>query len=134
MQTLAFDCCHSASITRGRPTAAFSRDPDLQEIIRAVPELYYRVPDDLDEEIWGAKRALTVSPALKDTGSGAYVLFSACKSTEFAIERRDGGIFTNALLNVLNNFGPNEILCSQIIERLQIIQGLVTNGFSSSLY
>ncbi len=41
-----------ASIIRGRPPAASSRDPDLREIIRAVPELYYCVPDDLDKEIW----------------------------------------------------------------------------------
>ena len=106
-----------------------SNDPDSQEIARACPELNHRVPDDLDEEIWGGKRSLSTVPiALKDTGSSSYVLFSACKSSETAKEVSSQGYFTKALLKLLNNLGPNEILCSQIAERLQKeIEGLVNN-------
>ncbi|KJA22663.1 hypothetical protein HYPSUDRAFT_645955 [Hypholoma sublateritium FD-334 SS-4] len=119
--TLVFDCCHSASIVRGKSTLTASDDPNSREITRAGPELTdWHVPDDLDEEIWGGKRALSTIPtALKDTGSSSYVLFSACKSDEFAKERWGQGYFTNALLKLLNNLGPNKILCSQIIERLE---------------
>lgn len=106
-----------------------SNDPDSQEIARAGPELNHHVPDDLDEEIWGGKRSLSAVPiALKDTGSSSYVLFSACKSSETAKEISSQGYFTKALLKLLNNLGPNEILCSQIAERLQKeIEGLVNN-------
>ena len=121
-QTLVFDCCHSASIARGHPGS--------QEIVRAFPGLDdWRVPDDLDKEIWQPDETLavntrgspTVPPALRNTGTSSYVLFSACKSSETAKEASKRGYFTKALIDLLTGLGPNpdKIMCSQIISRLQ---------------
>lgn len=96
-----------------------SYDPDSEELTRAGPELTYRVPDDLDEDIWGGMRALSTIPTLKNTGSNSYVLFSACRSTELAKETRKRGFFSEALLKILNDLGPSAMSCSEIAHRLE---------------
>ncbi|KJA21668.1 hypothetical protein HYPSUDRAFT_41803 [Hypholoma sublateritium FD-334 SS-4] len=111
--TLAFDCCHSASAVRGEPA-----DPDSEEIARTGPATKYQIPDDLDEDIWGGARALSIIPSLKNTGSSSYVLFAACDSTQTAVERRGRGVFSKALLKILDDLGPSAIPCAEIANRL----------------
>ncbi len=126
LQTVVFDCCHSSSALRGGKPMAPPRDIDSQPITRSGPELDYRVPDHLDEDIWGGTRAMTILPNLKHTGSSSYVFFSACKSSELAREKSRQGCFTQALLKLLEELGPNVISCSQIMSRLdKKIEGLV---------
>ena len=57
--------------------------------------------------------------SLKHTGTAPYVFFSAYKSNELAKEQSKRGCFTSALLDLLEQMGPNVITCSEIIARLQ---------------
>ena len=113
MQTLAFDCCHSASAVRGE------FDTDSEELARTGPVTNYQIPDDLDEDIWGVARGLTYHPTLKYIGTRSYVLFAACKASQTALETRRGGTFSLALRKILNDVGPTgTIPCSEIANRL----------------
>ena len=115
LQTVVFDCCHSASAVRSASTY------DSETITRTGPELQYTIPDDLDEAIWGGTRALMTLPKLKNTGSNPYVFFSACKSNELAKEKSGRGCFTRALLAHLEDLGSGVAseFCSQLIIRLR---------------
>lgn len=100
-------------------TLASTQNPDSGPITRSGPELAYRVPDELDHDIWGGMRGARVLYTLKHTGTNPYVFFSACKSDELAKEQSKRGCFTRALLELLEHLGPNVISCSEIITRLQ---------------
>ncbi|KAF9476892.1 hypothetical protein BDN70DRAFT_922963 [Pholiota conissans] len=119
--TIIFDCCHSASALRGGYCSSAS--PNSQSLIRGGPELNFHIPDELDENIWGGTRSLTVPPRLRHSGAASYVFFSACASFELAKEEKGQGCFTSALLNLLQAIDSNTLRCSQIIQRLDKIPG-----------
>jgi hypothetical protein len=114
-QTVIFDSCHSASALRGPVSKPVLDDKNSQPIARTGPALNYRIPDDLDVDIWGGKRALSVLPQLRHVGSASYVFLSACSSSELAKEDNGRGYFTSALLKLLKEVGSRTLPCSQII-------------------
>ncbi|KAF8200311.1 caspase domain-containing protein [Pholiota molesta] len=126
--TVIFDSCHSASALRGPVSKPVSDDENSQPIARTGPELNYRIPDDLDVDIWGGKRALSVLPRLRHVGSASYVFFSACSSSELAKEDNGRGYFTSALLKLLKEVGSRTLPCSQIITRIGRIHDQILNA------
>ncbi len=131
LQTVVFDCCHSASALRG------ARDPNPQILTRSGPELMYHLPDDLDRDIWDSdpgsrtslSRGLTTLSPLKHFGSTSYVFFAACSSSELAREKDDRGCFTSALIALLKKLGHSSFSCSQLITHLPKIEGSVSFYF-----
>lgn len=127
LQTVIFDCCHSASALRG------SRNPNAGALTRSGPDLMYHLPDELDRDIWNSdpgprtslSRGLTTPSPLKHFGSTSYVFFAACSSSELAREMDDRGCFTSALITLLKKLGHSSFSCSQLITHLPKIEGSV---------
>ncbi|KAF8968723.1 caspase domain-containing protein [Flammula alnicola] len=117
--TVVFDCCHSAGALRG------SKPIVEAPVVRTIGSLNYTVSDDLDKDIWDAAgmRAAAIPPRLGHVGVKSYVFLSACSSEEFAKEVDRRGCFSSALLKLLREVGPHSIKYSEIIPRLEKING-----------
>ncbi|KAF8970573.1 caspase domain-containing protein [Flammula alnicola] len=117
--TVVFDCCHSAGALRG------SKPIVEAPVVRTIGSLNYTVSDDLDKDIWDAAgmRAAAIPPRFGHVGVKSYVFLSACSSEEFAKEVDRRGCFSSALLKLLREVGPHSIKYSEIIPRLEKING-----------
>ncbi|KAG6371107.1 hypothetical protein JVT61DRAFT_10648 [Boletus reticuloceps] len=92
-----FDCCHSASGTRGLD----NKCEDDEYTPRSI-DLHFNIPETLDDDIWGS-RAMSVASGFAYHGLQSHVLLAACRETELAYEHKGHGLFTSALLAALRS-------------------------------
>ncbi|KAI0317872.1 caspase domain-containing protein [Amylostereum chailletii] len=116
--TVIFDCCHSGSGTREYKfdQTRRARGFDFKE----------RLQDNLDEDILAlevAGRAAHVGAKFLHAGLRSHVLLAACSAMEVAIEERGRGLFTRALLDVLNVVGTEKLTYKDLIERITDLPG-----------
>jgi lysophospholipase L1-like esterase len=117
-----FDCCHSADITRNGALVTSSFDKVVE---KRAPFVFPR--REWDQFIFGNDIS---SDVIAKTGEyiaiteGLHVQLSACESNESAVEVSGEGVFTKALLKVLQATGGNityHSLRSRIRQYLQSI-------------
>ncbi|KAF8129521.1 hypothetical protein EV363DRAFT_1495581, partial [Boletus edulis] len=120
-QTIIFDCCHSASGTRGLD----NKCEDDEYIPRSVG-LHFNIPENLDDDIWGS-RAMSVANGFAYHGLQSHVLLAACRETELAYEHKGRGLFASALLVALRSCAASglaptyaELLKRILLENSQI--------------
>ncbi|KAK0498876.1 caspase domain-containing protein [Armillaria luteobubalina] len=97
---LILDCCHSAGLNRSFDPAVRQR-----QILSSIP---IEISLDCDSAIYSRQEISASGEAITKSGfSGSlwysHVLLAACSRREFALEEYQEGVFTRALLNVLNN-------------------------------
>ncbi|KAF8436573.1 caspase domain-containing protein [Boletus edulis BED1] len=90
--TVIFDCCHSASGTRGQ---------DDEYVPRSV-DLHFNIPETLDDYVWGS-RDVSIASNFAYHGLRSHVLLAACREKESAYEHKGRGLFTSALLATLRS-------------------------------
>ena len=103
-QTVIFDCCHSASLTR-------SGDFTADSTIRGVK---YRghLPSHpiFDHPSSSARtRGVQVADGYNNGAGKSHILLAACQSHELAREEQKRGVFTIALLDALYKMEINEM-------------------------
>ncbi|KIM41992.1 hypothetical protein M413DRAFT_142447 [Hebeloma cylindrosporum] len=115
--TIVFDCCHSASGTRGN-----NKDGLGSLAVRSV-ELEASVLDqDLDRDIWDfGRRSSSPSPDLLHGGLNSHVLIAACSASERATEADGRGSFSSAFLKLLRSISPDELRYRDILTHMDII-------------
>ncbi|KAF8436577.1 hypothetical protein L210DRAFT_1061214 [Boletus edulis BED1] len=120
-QTIIFDCCLSASSTRGLD----NKCEDDEYIPRSVG-LHFNIPENLDDDIWGS-RAMSVANGFAYHGLQSHVLLAACRETELAYEHKGRGLFASALLVALRSCAASglaptyaELLKRILLENSQI--------------
>ncbi|KAF8129497.1 hypothetical protein EV363DRAFT_1417642 [Boletus edulis] len=106
--TVIFDCCHSASGTRGQDDECVPRSVDL----------HFNIPETLDDYIWGS-RDVSIASNFAYHGLRSHVLLAACREKASAYEHKGRG-FTSALLAALGSC-PAKGLTPTYAELLQWI-------------
>lgn len=103
--TLIFDCCHSGSNTRDLQTSG-SKYPYQDVRVRRDPFIFPRrqwhdflFGSQLDQNTLTAQAVNTFLP------QGPHVQIAACESDETAVEVNGSGVFTQALLKILEETG-----------------------------
>ncbi|KAG8795058.1 hypothetical protein FRC12_018354 [Ceratobasidium sp. 428] len=104
--TVIFDCCHSAS--GARVDELIARTVNAEDLLP--------LPSGLDSKI--IPRALKVPVRFSHTGIWSHVLLAACGASEVAYEHKDRGVFTSALLAVLNAMNVDKLTYNELIKRL----------------
>ncbi|KAK0440553.1 caspase domain-containing protein [Armillaria borealis] len=109
--TVILDCCHSGSGTR-------TDDDDPTFAVRGIdlPETY-TVAQDLLHDIADA-RASVVAMGFEKSGLLSHVLLSACQAEQTAKEKHGRGIFTSALLGLLQEKGVGKLTYKDVIINL----------------
>jgi hypothetical protein len=110
LQTVIFDCCHSASGTR---TDKINPNQSVRGISIKVP-----MPSGVDAGILGLDRGSHVRPGFLHTGLRSHVLLAACGAKEQAKEVEGRGIFTKALLQVLSSVSADTITYTDLLQRI----------------
>ncbi|KAG6908030.1 hypothetical protein DXG01_006449 [Tephrocybe rancida] len=105
--TVIFDCCHSGSGTRKN-----SSDDSLAVRGIELPSSY-SIPDDVFES---ETRGLSVHEST--ASSSSHVLLAACKQGQLAMERQGRGVFTSALLTLLEMQGVDRLTYAEVITHL----------------
>jgi hypothetical protein len=117
IQTVIFDCCHSASGTRiktGRRSQRF-----------ISPSTLPRLTPDIDADILPKSsdtRHAIVAKGFAYQELRSHVLLAACGSEEFAYETEGIGDFTAALLNTLKQYGADRTTYKGCIYRFPTLQ------------
>ncbi|KAF8548558.1 hypothetical protein OG21DRAFT_1422872 [Imleria badia] len=109
--SVIFDCCHSASGTRG--------DSDNDGYVPRTVQLDYTIPEDLDQDIWG-DRAGKIHPKFAYHGLRSHVLLAACGEKERAFEHEGRGQFTTAILETLKNRAIDDITYTEVLEHIHL--------------
>ncbi|KAG6901492.1 hypothetical protein C0995_011170 [Termitomyces sp. Mi166 len=104
--TVILDCCHSGSATRKSPN-----DETLAVRSIELPS-NYTIPAD----IFTAE--LQVRSIYPKIGMHSHVLLAACKQGQSAYEIRNHGVFTSALLSLLEQEGIQRLTYTDVIRRL----------------
>ncbi|KAF8970602.1 hypothetical protein BDZ97DRAFT_1790076 [Flammula alnicola] len=114
--TVVFDCCHSASGTRGNVGP---------ERVRSVVVDFAIHTEDLDQEILEsvAFRIPNNSPRYLYYGLRSHILISACGSDETARERYGRGKFTTAFIKLLRTIPLDKLRYSDILTYIDVIPG-----------
>jgi hypothetical protein len=117
-QTLIFDCCHSASGTRGKK----GDDTWTSVGIRSVeinPNIH---TENLDRDIWDSGRRATSIPSNLLRGNlGSHILIASCSSSESAIEINGRGSFSNSFLKLLRSVPPDELRYTDILTQMDAL-------------
>ncbi|KAK0218645.1 caspase domain-containing protein [Armillaria fumosa] len=110
--TVILDCCHSGSGTR-------ADDDDPTFAVRGIdlPETY-TVAQDLLHDIEPDARSSVVAKGFETTGLLSHVLLTACKHGQEAGERNGRGVFTSALLGLLQEKGVDKLTYKDVINSL----------------
>ncbi|KDQ52438.1 hypothetical protein JAAARDRAFT_73132 [Jaapia argillacea MUCL 33604] len=102
--TVIFDCCHSGSGTR---------DPD--RLIRCA-EIEDKISLDLDQRICGTDaRGSVTLPEFRHTGLSSHMLLAACGADETAGEINQRGVFSKALLKLLQSVGVEKLTYRDVL-------------------
>jgi len=121
MQTVVFDCCHSASGTR-------SEDDDSLTLIRSAELEDVPFRKETDREIRESlSRNARPDEAHLRRSFGSHMLISACKSSQKANEYNGRGRLSTALLKLLDRDStlPNKLRYRDILASMEPIPGSV---------
>ncbi|KAK0486537.1 hypothetical protein IW261DRAFT_1664882 [Armillaria novae-zelandiae] len=110
--TVILDCCHSGSGTR-------TDDDDPTFAVRGIdlPQTY-TIAQNVLHDIEPDARSSAVAKGFETTGLLSHVLLAACKHGQEAGERGGRGIFTSALLNLLQEHDFDKVTYKDIIANL----------------
>ncbi|KAG6901493.1 hypothetical protein C0995_011171 [Termitomyces sp. Mi166 len=103
IQTVIFDCCHSASGTR---------NPGDNALVRR-----FKLP----EEYTISQHLISSLSRLERSDLNSHVLLAACKHDQLAIESKGNGHFTRALLNVLEDQDITKLTYTTLITSLPVL-------------
>ncbi|KDR74095.1 hypothetical protein GALMADRAFT_250859 [Galerina marginata CBS 339.88] len=111
--TVVFDCCHSASGTRG--------NEDVR--VRSIEiEPSSHDSESLDQDIWDVgSRAASIAPGFLHSGLRSHVLIAACSSSEFSVESTEHGNFSSAFLKLLRSVPPDKLRYRDILTHMDAI-------------
>ncbi|EIM90778.1 uncharacterized protein STEHIDRAFT_107516 [Stereum hirsutum FP-91666 SS1] len=118
-KTVVLDSCYAGSGTR-------CHDDNSQSMIRSVelPKDYAVWPAIHDDVLWqGGSRAERIVEGFDRSGSRSHVLLAACKAGQQSAEDASGGLFTRALLEVLQDCDAAKITYEELISSLPYIPG-----------
>ncbi|KAG9084072.1 hypothetical protein FRC06_004248, partial [Ceratobasidium sp. 370] len=107
--TVIFDCCHSASGTRGDV-----RGVDAEQL----PPL----PLEIDSGIIHRTRALKIPPGFAHSGTRSHIFLAACGAKEKAFEPHGRGAFTSALVSQLEKVDVSQLTYQELMDNLPKIQ------------
>jgi len=115
IKTVVFDCCHSASGSRG------DKDDPLT-LVRAVQLGDIPFGMEADRNIKD-HRPRNSSPykGYLHRGLGSHMFISACSSSEDAIEHDGHGRLSTALLKLLFHTSPNKLRYRDLLENIEPI-------------
>lgn len=113
---MIFDCSHSESGTK-------YDDDETSNIARCVnandlPPLPLSVDTDLFPLNSSAHAASMVRAGFSNRALRSHVFLAACGENEVAWEREGRGVFTNALLETLRQFGPDGMTYAGLVQKL----------------
>jgi len=116
--TLIFDCCHSASGTRGtKGDDAWS--PTAIRSVEIDPSIH---TENLDRDIWASGRRATSTPSNLLRGNlSSHMLIASCSSSESAIEINGHGSFSSSFLKLLRSTPPDELRYADILPLMDAI-------------
>ncbi|KAF8961631.1 caspase domain-containing protein [Flammula alnicola] len=112
--TVVFDCCHSASGTRGEDESTTIR-------VRSVELDSTVYQEDLDQDILVNSRGSHSPHGFLHSGLRSHMLIAACSSSELAQESDGHGNFSTAFLKLLRTTSPNELRYSDILTHMDQI-------------
>jgi hypothetical protein len=86
---------------------------------RSIP-INEPLPSNVDQDIFRRKgtRSITVSNGFQHGGFASHVLLAACAANERAVEENGRGAFTRVFLDVIKEFGYQNLTYEEIITRL----------------
>ncbi|KAF9477973.1 hypothetical protein BDN70DRAFT_74423 [Pholiota conissans] len=120
--TVLFDCCHSASATRGakQDTDVISRSVHIDKSDVYTEQLGREL---LAEET--VTRGAVAAPKFRHRGLGSHILLSACGALEEAKESSGHGRFSTAILNLLEQVEFDGLRYCDILkhEKIEKIEG-----------
>ncbi|KZP15819.1 hypothetical protein FIBSPDRAFT_912396 [Athelia psychrophila] len=112
--TIIFDCCHSGSGTR-------KGESSVQRTVKLLDNLPANLDSDLLHE--SGARGDIVAPGSFYKGLDSHVLLAACGAKETADE--DGppprGLFTTALIKLLQDEGVDKLVYTDVLKRIDAI-------------
>jgi len=119
-KTVVFDCCHSASGTRGS-------EDDSSPRVRSVLLGDLELDRNTDRDIWGCHpRGTRPYAGFSHRGLKSHMLISACSSSEKAVEYEGRGRLSVALLKLFNIVSPHTLRYCDILANMDEIPELVS--------
>ena len=119
-KTVVFDCCHSASGTRGSEDGS---SPRVRSVLLGDLEL----DSNTDRDIWDRHSRGTLAYAGSSRrGLKSHMLISACSSSEKAVEHEGRGRLSVALLKLLDIVSPHKLRYCDILANIDQIPELVS--------
>ncbi|KIM41910.1 hypothetical protein M413DRAFT_410348 [Hebeloma cylindrosporum] len=116
--TLVFDCCHSASGTRGEKSNGAWLSVNVRSV-RIEPSIH---AEDLDSDIWySGQRGTSISSNHLHGNLSSHMLIAACSSSESAIEINGRGSFSSSFLKLLRSVPPDQLRYADILTRMDAI-------------
>ncbi|KAH9477735.1 hypothetical protein JR316_0009962 [Psilocybe cubensis] len=116
--TVIFDCCNSASGTRGSIVTSNPSAP----LTRAIDPSHVKYKKDLDQVLLRRIRRAT-QDGLRKLGVQSHMLLAACQSSEEAREKNGFGVFSSALLNLFKAKPPTILRYCDILDQMDVILG-----------
>lgn len=112
-----FDCCNSASGTRG------------STLVRSVFLGDLEFDSNTDRDIWDSdSRGARPHAGYSHRGLSSHILISACSSSEEATEHEGRGRLSVALLKLLDNVSPDKLRNCDILVNIEPIPKLVSSN------
>lgn len=113
---MIFDSCHSGAGTRGgRVETAAIRSVKLPPT--------YSIPLSVLQAAEESHRGMVIREEFEKSGLRSHVLFSGCRQGQLSGEVNGRGLFTSALLPVLQSDGVDKLTYEEVIKRLPDIVG-----------
>ncbi|KAF8988246.1 caspase domain-containing protein [Cyathus striatus] len=122
--TLILDCCFSAGINRNDKVENQTSEDNLY-LVRYMPNPpnVTHLSANCDQDIWSQyTRSVAVPQGLSGKYHASHVLLAACGRQQLAHEGRitRRGVFTNALLEILNNSNLEDLTYTSLMHKLQL--------------
>ena len=118
-----FDCCNSASGTRGGED-----EDDSSTLVRSVFLGDLEFDSNTDRDIWDCdSRGSRPHAGHSHRGLMSHILISACSSSEKAVEHNGRGRLSVALLKLLERVSPDKLRNCDILANIEPIPKLVSS-------
>ncbi|KAF9477976.1 hypothetical protein BDN70DRAFT_74573 [Pholiota conissans] len=121
--TAIFDCCHSASATRGASSGDDSTVSISRSVVLQSSEVYSQQLFQELSELQPVTRGNVFVPKYLNRGLGTHILLAACKATEEAHETNGRGRFSAALLQLLDRVSSGTLQYCDILNQIDKIEG-----------
>jgi hypothetical protein len=96
---------------------------DPTRLIRGF-DIMSDVPAELDKYIWdnrSGERSTAIPPGFLQSGLRSHVLLAACGAKEKAKEEQGRGVFTRAILDVLNTVSADTVTYTELLRRMHAL-------------